>query len=52
MIKVLAPIHNNVAFKNNKSEDENRADLAKQAYDSMVKYSKKNTYEYFEYKKK
>lgn len=35
-----------------KSEDENRADLAKQAYDSMVKYSKKNTYEYFEYKKK
>ena len=36
----------------NKSEDENRALLAKQAYDSMVKYSKKNTYEYFEYKKK
>ncbi len=36
----------------NKSEDENRALLAKQTYDSMVKYSKKNTYEYFEYKKK
>ena len=36
----------------NKSEDENRALLAKQAYDSMVKYSKKNTYAYFEYKKK
>ena len=35
-----------------KSEDENRAILAKKAYDSMVKYSKKNTYEYFEYKKK
>ncbi|MBR3121832.1 1-acyl-sn-glycerol-3-phosphate acyltransferase [Candidatus Saccharibacteria bacterium] len=35
-----------------KSEDENRADLAKKAYDSMVKYSKKNSYEYFEYKKK
>ncbi|MBQ3353199.1 1-acyl-sn-glycerol-3-phosphate acyltransferase [Candidatus Saccharibacteria bacterium] len=35
-----------------KSEDENRADLAKKAYDSMVKYSKKSTYEYFEYKKK
>ena len=36
----------------NKTEDANRAVLAKQAYDSMVKYSKKNTYEYFEYKKK
>ena len=36
----------------NKTGDENRAILAKQAYDSMVKYSKKNTYEYFEYKKK
>lgn len=35
-----------------KSDDENRADLAREAYDSMVKYSKKNTYEYFEYKKK
>ena len=35
-----------------KSEEENRADLAKKAYDSMVKYSKKNTYEYFEYRKK
>lgn len=36
----------------NKTEDENRAMLAKKAYDSMVKYSKNNTYEYFEYKKK
>ena len=34
------------------SEDENRAKLMKDAYDSMVKYSKKNTYKYFEYKKK
>lgn len=35
-----------------KTEDENRAMLAKKAYDSMVKYSKNNTYEYFKYKKK
>ncbi len=35
-----------------KTEDENRVELAKKAYDSMVKYSKKNTYEYFKYKKK
>ena len=35
-----------------KSEDENRAILAKKAYDSMVKYSKNNSYEYFEYRKK
>ena len=35
-----------------KTEDENRAMLARYAYDSMVKYSKNNTYEYFEYKKK
>ena len=35
-----------------KSEDENKAILAKKAYDSMVKYSKKNTYEYFKYIKK
>ncbi|MBR3256283.1 1-acyl-sn-glycerol-3-phosphate acyltransferase [Candidatus Saccharibacteria bacterium] len=34
-----------------KTEDENRAELAKKAYDSMVKYSKNNTYEYFTYKK-
>lgn len=34
------------------SEDQNRADLAKKAYDSMVKYSKNNTYEYFKYIKK
>ena len=33
------------------SEDENRAKLAKEAYDSMVKWSKKSSYEYFEYKK-
>ena len=35
-----------------KSEDENRAELAKKAYDSMVKYSKKNSYEYFRYRPK
>ena len=35
-----------------KTEDENRADLAKKAYDSMVKYSKNNSYEYFKYIKK
>ena len=35
-----------------KTEDENRAMLAEKAYESMVKYSKKNTYEYFEYIKK
>lgn len=35
----------------NKTEDENRAILAKKAYDSMVKYSKKNSYEYFRYRK-
>ena len=35
-----------------KTEEENRAKLAKKAYDSMVKYSKKNSYEYFIYKKK
>ena len=33
-------------------EDKCRAKLAKEAYDSMVKYSKKNSYEYFQYKKK
>ncbi len=35
-----------------KTEAENRAMLAKKAYDSMVKYSKNNSYEYFVYKKK
>ena len=35
-----------------KGEDENRAELAKKAYDSMVKYSKKNSYEYFQYRSK
>ncbi|MBQ3465154.1 1-acyl-sn-glycerol-3-phosphate acyltransferase [Candidatus Saccharibacteria bacterium] len=35
-----------------KTEVENRAMLAKKAYDSMVKYSKNNSYEYFVYKKK
>ena len=35
-----------------KSEDENRAILAQKAYDSMVKYSKKNSYEYFQYRPK
>ncbi len=34
------------------SEDENRAKLAKEAYESMLKMSKHSTYEYFEYKKK
>ena len=34
------------------SSEENRAMLARKAYDSMVKYSQKNTYEYFEYIKK
>ncbi len=36
----------------NLSEDENRAKLAKEAYESMVKYSGNNTYEYFKYIKK
>lgn len=35
-----------------KSETENRAILAKKAYESMVKYSNKNTYEYYKYIKK
>ena len=35
-----------------KTESENRAKLAKEAYNSMVKYSKKNTYEYYKYIKK
>ena len=35
-----------------KSADENRADLAGKAYESMVKYSKKSTYEYFQYRQK
>ena len=34
------------------SDDENRAKLAKEAYDSMKKNAKKSTYAYFEYKKK
>lgn len=34
------------------SEDENRAKLAKAAYDSMIKWSKKSNYEYFQYIKK
>ena len=33
-----------------KSDDENRAMLAGQVYASMVKYSKKNSYEYFQYR--
>ena len=36
----------------NKSEDENRANLAQYVYESMVKYSKKSTYDYFKYIKK
>lgn len=35
-----------------KNADENRAMLAQKAYESMVKYSKKNSYEYFQYRKK
>ena len=35
-----------------KGEDENRKILAQKAYDSMVKYSKKNSYEYFQYRPK
>lgn len=34
------------------SEEENRAKLAKEAYDSMVKYSEKSSYEYFQYRPK
>lgn len=34
------------------SEDENRAKLAREAYESMVKYSKKSNYEYFQYRQK
>ena len=34
------------------SEEENRAKLAKEAYDSMVKYSKRSSYEYFQYRPK
>lgn len=34
------------------SSEENQEMLASKVYDSMVKYSKKNTYEYFEYRKK
>ena len=34
------------------SDDENRAKLACEAYESMQKMAKNNTYEYFEYKKK
>jgi len=36
----------------NKTEDENRAKLAKKAYESMKEMSKHNTYEYFKYIKK
>ena len=34
------------------SESDNQEMLARKAYDSMVKWSKKSTYNYFEYKKK
>ena len=34
------------------SDEENQEMLAKKAYESMKKYAKKNTYEYFEYIKK
>ncbi len=35
-----------------KTEDENRADLAKKAYESMIKWSNKSDYNYFKYIKK
>jgi 1-acyl-sn-glycerol-3-phosphate acyltransferase len=35
-----------------KTEDENRAILAEKAYESMLKYSKRSNYEYFQYRKK
>lgn len=35
-----------------KSDDENREILAKKAYENMVKWSKNNSYEYFQYRKK
>lgn len=35
-----------------KNEEQNKAKLAKEAYDSMTKMSKHNTYEYFKYIKK
>lgn len=35
-----------------KDEAEARADLARKAYDSMVKWSKKSSYKYFDYKKR
>jgi len=34
------------------SDDEKRAKMAEWAYESMIKYSKKSNYEYFEYKKR
>ena len=37
---------------NSLSDEENQEMLAKKVYDSMKKYAKKNTYEYFEYRKK
>ena len=37
---------------NSLSDEENQEMLAKKVYDSMEKYAKKNTYEYFEYIKK
>ncbi len=35
-----------------KTEAENMAKLAEEAYESMVKWSKKNSYEYFQYRRK
>ena len=34
------------------TQDENRAELARQVYDSMLELSKHNSYKYFDYKKK
>ncbi|MBQ9180728.1 1-acyl-sn-glycerol-3-phosphate acyltransferase [Candidatus Saccharibacteria bacterium] len=35
-----------------KNDDENRAEMARKVYESMVKLSKNSDYEYFEYRKK
>lgn len=39
-------------YAEGKSDEARQDDLAKKVYDSMVKYSKNNTYEYFRYIKK
>ncbi|MBR0488113.1 1-acyl-sn-glycerol-3-phosphate acyltransferase [Candidatus Saccharibacteria bacterium] len=39
-------------YSEKKTEAERQAELAKKAYESMCKWAKKSTYNYFEYKKK